>query len=116
MGAGKRAAHLNKLAKAKRQKPRAAGGSGANFDGYEDEDEGEAAEGDLAVEAAGEAARRNRNAFKERRHRERLRGVGAQAGAMAAFVLAPATGIARGVVDQLVDAAFAVVAETGELF
>ena len=51
------------------------------------------------------------NAFKERRHRERLRGIGAQAGAMAAFVLAPATGIARGVVDQLVDAAFAVVAE-----
>ena len=75
MGAGKRAAHLNKLAKAKRQKPRAAGGSGENVDGYEDE--GEAAEGDLAAEAAGEAARRNRNVFNNRRHRERLRGVGA---------------------------------------
>ena len=37
MAASKRAAHLNKLAKAKRRKPRAAGGSGANVDGYEAE-------------------------------------------------------------------------------
>ena len=111
---GKRNAHLKKLADAKRKKTSASVEDADAVDWCDSErQDSDSHDGchEHPVEAAGEAARRNRRASYEGRRRERLRGIGAQAGAMAAFVLASATGIARGVVDQLVDAAFAVVAE-----